>query len=106
MDKVEVGAPREPGTRQGRLLLAFTMSLDGFVAGPDVRAGQAMGRGGDRLHDWLLTDTSERVVDADMAGEVVGLVVAAILGRRTFDVGLAHWGDTPYPVPGFVLTHQ
>ena len=44
MEKIEVGAPRESSTREGRLLLAFTMSLDGFVAGPDVRAGQAMGR--------------------------------------------------------------
>nr|WP_300051294.1 dihydrofolate reductase family protein [uncultured Nocardioides sp.] len=106
MDEFEVGAPREPDTRHGRLLLAFTMSLDGFVAGPDVRAGQAMGQGGERLHDWLFTDTSECGVDADMAQEVVGLVGAVILGRRTFDVGLAHWGDTPYPVPSFVLTHQ
>jgi dihydrofolate reductase len=106
MDKVDADAPRDPSTRQGRLLLAFTMSLDGFVAGPDVRAGQAMGRGGARLHDWLFTDPAEGSVDADMAREVAGLVGAVILGRRTFDVGLAHWDDTPYPVPSFVLTHQ
>ena len=41
-----------------------------------------------------------------MAKEMLGVVGAVILGRRTFDVGLKPWGDTPYPVPCFVLTHR
>ena len=90
----------------GRLLLTFTMSLDGFVAGPDVSVEQPMGRGGERLHDWLFTDSSERGVDPEMAREMLDVAGAVILGRRTFDVGLRPWGDTPYPMPCFVLTHQ
>ena len=29
-----------------------------------------------------------------------------MLGKRTYDVGLPHWNDTPYPTPSFVLTHE
>lgn len=93
-------------TREGRVLLAFTVSLDGFVAGPEVGVEQAMGRGGERLHEWMFTDSPDRGPDPELAGEVAALVGAVILGRRTFDVGLGHWGDTPYPVPSFVLTHE
>jgi dihydrofolate reductase len=92
--------------RKSKLLIAFTMSLDGFVAGPDVSVEDPMGKGGERLHEWMFNDSPDRGVDPEMAREMFGLVGAAILGRRTFDVGLAPWGDTPYPVPCFVLTHE
>ncbi|MET7818982.1 hypothetical protein [Micromonospora zamorensis] len=35
----------------------MSVSLDGFAAGPDVTAGQPMGRGGERLHEWLSMPT-------------------------------------------------
>lgn len=105
MQTVDAGT-RTAGMPEGRLLLAFTMSLDGFVAGPEVGVEQPMGKGGERLHEWMFTDSLDRGADPEMAGEVAGLVGAVILGRRTFDVGLAHWGDTPYPVPTFVITHE
>jgi dihydrofolate reductase len=41
-----------------------------------------------------------------MARELLAKVGAVILGKRTFDVGLQHWNDTPYPVPSFVVTHE
>jgi dihydrofolate reductase len=31
---------------------------------------------------------------------------AVVVGRRTFDVGVDRWGDVPYPVSCFVLTHE
>jgi dihydrofolate reductase len=31
---------------------------------------------------------------------------ATVLGKRTYDVGLPHWNDTPYPTPSFVMTHE
>lgn len=34
-------------------VLYMSMSLDGFISGPDDDAGQGLGRGGERLHDWL-----------------------------------------------------
>jgi len=89
-----------------KLLLTFTMSLDGFIAGPDVGVEQPMGKGGERLHQWMFNDSAERGVDPEMEKEIFSLAGAVILGRRTFDVGLRPWGDTPYPVPCFVLTHE
>lgn len=88
----------------GKLVLAFTMSLDGFIAGPDVSVDQPMGRGGERLHDWMFKSTSD--VDAEMARELSARPGAVVLGRRTFELGIGPWADTPFPVPCFVLTHE
>jgi dihydrofolate reductase len=87
-----------------KVLLSFSMSLDGFVAGPDVSVDQPMGCGGERLHDWLFKSSSE--IDAEKARDISQRVGATIVGRRTFDVGIGPWEDTPYPVPSFVLTHE
>ncbi|MDC9824342.1 dihydrofolate reductase family protein [Devosia sp. ZB163] len=91
-----------------RVVLSFSMSLDGYVAGPDVSVRHAMGVGGERLHEWMFPRQGGAPEPAD-AAEVettFGLVGATIVGRRTYDVGLQHWGDTPFPVPSFVLTHH
>jgi dihydrofolate reductase len=94
----------------GKVVLHFSMSLDGFVAGPDISVEHALGVGGERLHKWMFDDnpdqTSAHGVDAELVQEVVASVGAVVLGRRTFDVGLRHWDDTPYPAPSFVLTHE
>jgi dihydrofolate reductase len=87
-----------------KLIAAFSMSLDGFVAGPDVSVDLPMGRGGERLHDWIFQSSSE--IDAEKAREISERVGATIVGRRTFDVGIGPWEDTPYPAPSFVLTHE
>lgn len=87
-----------------KLILAFSMSLDGFVAGPDVSVDEPMGKGGERLHEWIFQ--SDSAVDKDMAAELAPRLGAVLVGRRTFDVGLGPWGDTPFPVPTFVLTHE
>jgi dihydrofolate reductase len=64
-----------------------------------------MGEGGPRLHQWLFA-TPMSPVDAEIAENSFASTGAVVLGRRTFDVGLGEWGDTPYPVPSFVLTHE
>ncbi|WP_351228574.1 dihydrofolate reductase family protein [Streptomyces sp. NPDC002133] len=87
-----------------KVVLHVTMSLDGFMAGPDISIEHPMGRGGLRLHDWILnTPTSD--VDATVTQEISASTGAVVLGRRTFDVGVEVWQDTPFPVPCFVLTH-
>lgn len=91
-----------------RVVLRFSMSLDGYAAGPDVSARHPMGVGGDRLHEWMFPgDKPAASQDAAEAAASVEAFGAVIVGRRTFDLGFVHWNDdTPYPAPSFVLTHN
>src|SRR5262249_27989975 len=88
----------------GRLVLYMSMSLDGFIAGPDDRMGQELGRGGGRLFNWM---------DDRMSGGPNGQVFrelmatgAVISGRRTFELAGRWQGDHHDGVPIFVLTHS
>ncbi|MEU4539093.1 dihydrofolate reductase family protein [Streptosporangium sp. NPDC023825] len=90
----------------GTVLLNITVSLDGFVAGPGVGIERPMGEGGERLHEWLFNDDADRDVDAGVHRELSASTGAVVVGRRTFDVGVGLWKDTPFPVPCFVLTHE
>lgn len=92
--------------RAAHVVLVFSMSLDGYVAGPDVSADRAMGRNGDLLHRWMFEDAPDRAADRAVVAEIGARVGAVLLGRRTFDVGLQYWNDTPYPAPSFVVTHE
>jgi len=87
------------------VILDFTQSLDGFVAGPNVSVDRPMGEGGLRLHDWILGE-SPSPVDRAIQSEMFATTGAVVLGRRTFDVGIGAWEDTPYPAPSFVVTHR
>lgn len=89
----------------GKVLVHASMSLDGFMAGPNVSVEHPMGEGGLRLHEWLFAASSNEV-DARMERETSTDTGAVILGRRTFDVGIGVWEDTPFPVPCFVLTNR
>jgi dihydrofolate reductase len=88
----------------GSVALHFSMSLDGYVAGPAVNAECPMGQGGERLHEWLFS-ANKSAADIECAREMRAAAGAVVLGRRTFDVGIGPWGDTPYAAPCFVLTH-
>ncbi|MDQ0379070.1 dihydrofolate reductase family protein [Amycolatopsis thermophila] len=84
--------------------LYMSMSLDGFIAGPDDRPGQELGRGGGRLFDWL---------DGRMGPGPDGQVFrealatgAVISGRRTFELAGRWQGDHHDGVPIHVLTHH
>jgi dihydrofolate reductase len=86
------------------VFLEMTQSLDGFTSGPDVSPEHPLGRGGERLHDWLSS-----VADADLqaSAQMFDNTGAFILGRRTFDVGIDLWGeDGAFGRPCFVLTHR
>ncbi|GIF46292.1 dihydrofolate reductase [Asanoa ferruginea] len=83
-----------------KIVWDVSMSLDGFTAGPNVREAEPMGDGGEGLHEWM-------AVDVDTHREVSASAGATIISRRTFDLGLPHWGGTPFPgVPSFVVTHR
>ncbi|OKA06164.1 dihydrofolate reductase family protein [Amycolatopsis regifaucium] len=86
-----------------KVVLDVSMSLDGFTAGPNVRAEESMGDGGEQLHEWM----GGAGPDADVRREVDSAVGATVIGRRTFDLGLRPWGGTPWPgVPSFVVTRR
>ena len=83
--------------------LDMTISLDGFVAGPDDGPDEPMGRGGFRLFDWL-----DRRHDPGPSGEVFAEAMAtrAVLsGRRTYELAGRWGGDHHDGVPIVVLTH-
>jgi dihydrofolate reductase len=91
----------------GKVVLDVSMSLDGFTAGPDVRDEEPMGDGGERLHEWMAGEGPGGGVDLGVRREVDAAVGAAVIGRRTFDLGVGPWGGTPWPgVPSFVVTHR
>lgn len=86
------------------VVLYFTMSLDGFVAGPKISRQDPMGIHGEELHNWMFSD--KQTGDEPLIGRQHGNAGAVVLGRRTFDLGLEHWGDVPYPADCFVVTHR
>jgi dihydrofolate reductase len=91
-----------------KVVLDVAMSLDGFTAGPDISEANPMGKGGERLHEWMWTAGSGPGGEVDIGfSPVSAMVGAAVIGRRTFDLGVGPWGGTPWPgVPGFVVTHR
>lgn len=105
---------------------SFTISLDGYGAGPDQDVTNPLGVGGKELHQWFIpTRTFQRVhgtgkgttgVDEEFAARGFHNIGAWILGRNMFgpvrgpwkDLSWkGWWGDNPpYHVPVFVLTHH
>jgi dihydrofolate reductase len=83
----------------------ISMSLDGFITGPNVRVGNGLGDGGERLHDWRFDAKTE--ADTAIADETYASTGAVVLGKGMFDVGFEPWGDPPpFRMPVFVVTHE
>ena len=90
----------------GKVLMEITMSLDGYIAGPEVSDEEPMGRGGERLHEWMFAGKSAADIEAFQTG-LFGGVGAVIMGRRMVDLGIGPWGEEPvYHAPCFVVTHR
>lgn len=85
------------------LVMSMTMSLDGYATGPEVSMENAMGVGGEALHEWLF-DGDE--TDKEVGKSISAGVGACIVGRVMHDLGIPHWGDVPFPLPTVVLTHE
>ncbi|MFI6025515.1 dihydrofolate reductase family protein [Amycolatopsis magusensis] len=85
------------------LRLYMSVSLDGYIAGPDDRAGQELGRDGGRLFNWLDDRLSEGI-NAQVYAEAAS-TGAVISGRRTFELAGRWQGDHHDGVPIHVLTH-
>jgi dihydrofolate reductase len=90
-----------------RSVLYMSMSLDGFITGPGDDVDLGLGRGGERLHDWLGDGDRARAFHPPGAsGEVFAEAMATgsvLVGRRTFDHA-GRWGGDHHGVPIFVPT--
>jgi dihydrofolate reductase len=110
-----------------KVTMEISMSLDGYVAGPNQTLEQPLGEGGERLHEWLVglksfrerhgLDGGEDNADSRMVAETVAATGAVLMGRRMFSGGSGPWEedpnadgwwgeDPPFHVPVFVLTHH
>lgn len=102
----------------GMITTGFSMSLDGYVAGPNDSPENSLGDGGDRLFNWYFSgDATHEVVSgnrtfkmskegADMIQEASQGIGALVTARRTFDIAHAWGGKHPLNVPIVVLTHH
>src|SRR3712207_8354915 len=71
------------GGLMSKVVSEISMSLDGFITGPNVRVGNGMGDGGERLHDWRFDAQTE--TDAAIVDEIYASTGAVVLGKRMFE---------------------
>jgi dihydrofolate reductase len=86
-------------------VLYMSMSLDGFVAGPNEGPGNGLGDGGHRLHEWAPTDGPSAGVNRQVVDEFMA-TGAVVCGRGTFEPAGGWGGDHHDGVPIFVLTRH
>jgi dihydrofolate reductase len=100
-------------TGMSEVVVDITMTLDGFVTGPDAGPGRGLGRGGDPIHAWVFDPESE--VDQQVLRDSVERSGAVILGRNLFDVvdapdgwsdEMGYGADHAARPPMFVVTHR
>jgi len=110
-----------------RLRRKISMSLDGFVAGPDQSVDEPLGKGGERLHQWVIALKVWRAAHGMEGGEVnassavveesLQNVGATVMGRNMFgghpgpwkkeNPWTGWWGSNPpFHHPVFVVTHH
>jgi dihydrofolate reductase len=109
-----------------KLRFEVSMSLDGFIAGPNPSEEHPLGEGGMQLHEWAFELAEWRASHGKDGGEVnastpvvqamVANTGAIVMGRNMFGGGPGPWGedpwqgwwgeDPPFHAPVFVLTHH
>ncbi len=109
-----------------KLKLQISISLDGYVAGPNQSEEDPLGEGGEALHDWVLKLAAWREPHGKEGGEVNASTEvfeegsdntgAIVMGRNMFGGGPGPWGEDPwqgwwgdeppFKAPVFVLTHH
>ena len=101
----------------GKVAVGLTMSLDGFIAGPNDGPERPLGEGGERLFEWYSGGDTEYEMpgtgmvfrispqSVELLREVNERMGAFVTGRRTFDIANGWGGSPPLGVPSFVVTH-
>jgi dihydrofolate reductase len=95
-------------------VLYMSMSLDGFIAGPNEGPGNGLGDGGHRLHEWFMTDAdADHKEVSGRLGGVNGKIFdemlatgAVVAGRGTFEPAGGWGGDHHDGVPIWVLSRR
>jgi dihydrofolate reductase len=111
----------------GKVFSDISMSLDGFIAGPQPSLENPLGKGGEQLHEWVVKlaawraphgkSGGEKGPNAEIVEESTANNGAVIMGRGMFSGGSgpwkydpnadAWWGDNPpFHIPVFVLTEH
>src|SRR5579863_5104079 len=95
-----------------KVIAGITMSVDGYITGPNDGPGQGLGVGGERLHYWVFggpwtygnEGSAPGADDGVWLAEVMSRVGAVVGGRSTYEAA-DHWGDqNPWGVPFFIVT--
>ncbi|HZO58808.1 MAG TPA: dihydrofolate reductase family protein [Solirubrobacterales bacterium] len=101
----------------GKVTFDLSMSLDGFITGPDDNPQQGLGEGGERLHEWIYDlesfhslhgrEGGEQNRDSEILQESFSDVRGVVIGRRMYDNAHEQWGENP-PFPGrvHIVTHR
>ncbi len=110
-----------------KITVDISISLDGYVAGPNPTSDEPLGRDGERLHEWVVKSAAwreahgmsggEQDADSDVSAEGLAATGAVVMGRRMFSGGEGPWeddpnaggwwgDDPPFRLPVFVLTHH
>ena len=111
----------------GKVVAEISLSLDGYVAGPNATLEKPLGEGGDQLHEWAIPLKSwrephglsggETGPDDELVAENLRANGAVVMGRRMFSGGEGPWEDDanaggwwgdepPFHMPVFVVTHH
>lgn len=102
----------------GKVAVGLSMSLEGFVAGPnDGPPDKPLGEGGERLFAWYFSGNIDfrmpgggpafklSPASVELLRVMYPTVGALVTGRRTFDITNGWGGNPPLAVPAFVVTH-
>ena len=98
-----------------KIVAAITMSVDGYITGPDDGPGKGLGEGGERLHYWVMggpwsyenePQVGPEGEDAEYLNEMTARAGAIVIGRTMYEAS-EHWGEkNPFGMPVFVVTHR
>lgn len=95
----------------------LSVSLDGYLAGPDSGREHPLGIGGERLHRWAFglrswregqgLEGGESGPESDLLAEWINRLGAVVMGHSMFICGETPWGDTPpFHAPVYIVTHH
>jgi dihydrofolate reductase len=103
------------GTPMTTVVAEITISIDGYITGPNDGPGNGLGDGGERLHYWVFGGPWS--YDSEPSGEATGAdkeyldnamarAGAVVVGRGMYEAADAWGGQNPFGVPLFVVTHR